>query len=84
MKYLILILFFGVAHAEYEAIKEWEEPLICYKLDSDGKRGKSVKLLWNNFLTFDENGKMVFLKLNEGLHKVPTKGWICVPESYEG
>ena len=67
--------------ADYEYIKQWQEPLVCWKVDVLGKRtGEPVKLLWNNFLTFDENGRMVFLKLNEGLHKVPTKGWVCLPE----
>ncbi len=73
-----------VALAEYEAIKQWKEPLICWKVDTNGERtGESVTLLWDNFLTFDENNAMVFLKLNEGLHIVPTKGWICVPESHD-
>jgi len=84
LKAIILILFFGVANADYEYIKEWEEALICQEVDELGRRvGEPVKLLWDNFLTFDENGKMVFLKLSEGLHKVPMKGWICLPESHE-
>ncbi len=81
---LLGLWFAAIANAEYEAIKDWEEPLICWKVDIAGQRtGESVKLLWNNFLTFDENGKMVFLKLNEGLHTVPSKGWICLPESLD-
>ena len=72
------------ASADYEYIKEWEEALICQKVDALGKKvGEPVKLLWDNFLTFDENGKMIFLKLSEGLHAVPMKGWICLPETHE-
>ena len=74
-------MFMSEIRADYEYIKQWKEPLVCWKVDVLGKRtGEPVKLLWNNFLTFDENGRMVFLKLNEGLHKVPTKGWVCLPE----
>ena len=79
--YLLLV---SVSVADYEYIKEWKEPLICYKVDALGKKvGEPTKLLWSNFLTFDENSRMVFLKLDEGLHTVPTKGWICLPESHE-
>ena len=96
MKYKIALWFvslvFGLAlgiiarvsFADYEYIKEWEEALICQKVDALGKKvGEPVKLLWDNFLTFDENGKMIFLKLSEGLHAVPMKGWICLPETHE-
>lgn len=79
---LIGFLLVAAVRADYEAIKRWDEPLICTKINDLGKKvGKPVKLLWDNFLTFDDNGRMIFLKLSEGLHKVPMKGWICVPES---
>ncbi len=75
---------FRVSFADYEYIKEWKDPLICQEVDALGKRvGEPVKLLWDNFLTFDENGRMVFLKLSQGLHTIPMKGWICLPESHE-
>ena len=78
------LIVIGITKADYEYIKEWKDPLVCQEVDALGKRvGKPVKLLWDNFLTFDENGRMVFLKLSEGLHEVPMKGWICLPESHE-
>ena len=81
---LVSGLTFKALAEDYEYIKEWKEPLICQKVDALGKKvGEPVKLLWDNFLTFDENGKMVFLKLSQGLHTVPMKGWICLPETHE-
>ncbi len=83
---LIVISMFlsHVATAEYEAIKDWDEPLICWKVNIAGERtGEPVKLLWGNFVAPDEDGKLVFLKLDEGLYKFLQKGWICLPESHE-
>ena len=84
MKYipLILILLFSTSYAEFEGIKDWDDPLLCYPV-RHGVLGEPVKLLWSNFLTFDENSKMVFLKIDEGIHTVPSKGFICVPESID-
>ena len=76
--------FLGVmtrtALADYEAIKDWEEDLICFKVSITGKRGEPIVLKWKNFLTLDENSKMGFLKLDKGLHTVPSRGFICIPE----
>ncbi len=77
-----MLLLAPISMADYEYIKDWDEPLICWPVDALGRRGEPIKLLWKNFLTFDENGKMVFLKLDKGLHTVPTKGFICLPESH--
>ena len=77
-----LFLLFSTSHAEYEGIKAWKEPLLCYPVKY-GRLGEPIKLLWSNFLTFDENSRMVFLKIGEGIHTVPSKGFICVPESID-
>ena len=80
---VISILMFAAlkAEAEFEYIKEWKEPLVCWPIKGDGTYGAPIELLWDNFLTFDESSRMVFLKLNKGLHTVPTKGFVCLPKS---
>ena len=79
---ICLVLLYPAAHtcADYEGIKDWDEDLICFPVSITGKRGEPIVLKWNNFLTFDENSKMVFLKLDKGLHKVPSRGFVCMPE----
>jgi len=77
MKYFIWILLFTPVMADYEPIKDWDEPLIC----PDGK-GDQIRLLWKNFLTFDEEGRLVFLKIDKGLHTVKSLR-DCLPESHE-
>ena len=57
----ILAYTFSDARAEYEGIKSWKEDLICFRVSITGKRGEPIRLKWKNFLTFDENNKMVFL-----------------------
>ena len=78
--FLMFFLFGILAQAEYEAIKNWDEDLICFPVSILGKRGDPIRLKWSNFLTFDENSKMVFLKLDKGLHTVPSRGFVCMPE----
>lgn len=78
---LVSGLTFKALAEDYEYIKEWKEPLVCWPIKADSTYGAPIELLWNNFLTFDESSRMVFLKLNKGLHTVPDKGFVCLPKS---
>ena len=78
---VVSLLMYNALAEDYKYIKEWGDPLLCYPVDSFGVKGEPIELLWSNFVTVDESSRMVFLKLNKGLHTVPAKGFVCLPKS---
>lgn len=90
MAVVVVVIFFRDVQAEFEAIRDHDKNLVCYavKRSATGERkpyGEPIVLEWKNFLAFDpKTGKMVFLRSDEGLHKVPTRGYQCLPEGSWG
>lgn len=74
---LVIIWLSPSSADEYDKLRTYPKPLICYEVNKNGVKARSpIILVWANFVKFDNKGRMVFKTL-DGKVMTITESYIC-------